>query len=534
MTVSKRDELESLLRAIAERAVALSRRPSIGVPSALSVAESVERRTRTKPGRALLLGEGAVALSRALRGAEAVRLVDTSPGAAQLATLGGTLRTDVLIRLARAGVLALADGLALDVGDGVLFSLAAVRLNEDPWERFDALRAVAPETLLRFTVDLEAPLGELAGDVQDAVAVASELAAAGVDAFRVTHPLNDEELLCDAVSRIGGNRVFVEGAIRYRGDLGRAADGPALERYAALASSLATAGAHAITLDDPVGRLTPLAAYSLVRWIGRAADLPIVLHVHDTAGLAVASAFAAIEAGVEVVDVAAAPVAGRWSLPPMLPLVAALEPTERSTGERRAAVARLDAAWDEVVRAPGRAPAAVTLPLPVRVLDSEVPAAELARAGALWQDWELDVLSRREAYEDALRRTVEAGSPRSPWQLTRVARTILERGSEEADRVAREPQPPPPRVKATDLDPRERLVRRLAPFADSWRTQVVSAAERGRDVPLLSVGDGARLLLDGGEVAVRLDDVLDLGGGQSEVVFLVDGAELRVRVGQIR
>ncbi|MCC7542771.1 MAG: hypothetical protein IT379_41530 [Deltaproteobacteria bacterium] len=550
---SEADDLDALLRAIAERAVALAPKRPSSPPSSLALAETGEARPRRKPGRALLLGEGAVALSRALRSAEGVRLVDASVGAAQLVAFGGLLRTDVLIRLVRAGVIALADGLAIDVGDGVLLSVVASRLGEDPWERFDALRAVAPETLLRFTIDLDAPLGELAGDLDDAVAVARELAAVGVDAFRVSQSTNDPDRLAEAVSRIAGERIFVEAAIRYRGDLGRAADAPALERYAALATRLAAAGAHAIAVDDPVGRLTPLGAYSIVRWLGRATELPVVLRTHDSCGLAVATTFAAIEAGVEVVDVAAAPVAGGWSLPAMLPLVVALEASERATGEQRAAIARLDAAWAEIVGArlrvssrgahdqqPGSPyPGA---PLPADCLDVEVPAAELVRPAVLWEPAPGDARAtldepdatlgaRRQVYLDAYRRCAEAGGPRSAWRTTRVARAITLHGSEAGDAEARREQPIEPPSDAGDADPRERLVRRLAPFAEERRARGRELAERRRDLPLLAVGDGAVLRLDGVEIAVRLETIRDLGGGEREVGFVVDGAPRAVRIG---
>ena len=92
------------------------------------------------------------------------------------------------------------------------------------------------------------------------------------------------------------------------------------------------AGAHILAIKDMAGLLRPPAARQLVTALRQNFDLPVHLHTHDTAGGQLATLLAAVDAGVDAVDVA---VGARWPAPPrQVPasaLVAALENTERAT-----------------------------------------------------------------------------------------------------------------------------------------------------------------------------------------------------------
>ena len=79
------------------------------------------------------------------------------------------------------------------------------------------------------------------------------------------------------------------------------------------------------------GLLRPPAAKKLVTALRERFDLPVHLHTHDTAGGQLATLLAAVDAGVDAVDVASAPMAGTTSQPPASALVAALAHTERAT-----------------------------------------------------------------------------------------------------------------------------------------------------------------------------------------------------------
>jgi pyruvate carboxylase len=77
-------------------------------------------------------------------------------------------------------------------------------------------------------------------------------------------------------------------------------------------------------------------------------DLPIHVHSHDTAGIAVSSMLAAAEAGADVVDVAIDSMSGVTSQPAMGAVCAALEQTNLGTGIKYADIQALNLYWSQV------------------------------------------------------------------------------------------------------------------------------------------------------------------------------------------
>src|SRR5699024_527469 len=102
-----------------------------------------------------------------------------------------------------------------------------------------------------------------------------------------------------------------------------------LDYYMQLAQSLIDAGAQMIGIKDMAGLLKPQAAYELVGHLKAKFDVPIHLHTHDTTGNGVATYVAATKAGVDVVDVAMAAMAGTTSQPSMGTFYYALEGDQR-------------------------------------------------------------------------------------------------------------------------------------------------------------------------------------------------------------
>src|SRR5690606_7321220 len=76
------------------------------------------------------------------------------------------------------------------------------------------------------------------------------------------------------------------------------------------------------------GLLKPEAAYQLITNLKEKIDIPIHLHTHDTSGNGVFMYAKAIEAGVDIVDVACGAMAGSTSQPSAQSLYHALEGTE--------------------------------------------------------------------------------------------------------------------------------------------------------------------------------------------------------------
>ncbi len=91
-------------------------------------------------------------------------------------------------------------------------------------------------------------------------------------------------------------------------------------------------GAHSLCIKDMAGLMSPFDAFDLVSALKKAVSIPIQLHSHYTSGMASMTYLKAIEAGIDVVDTALAPLALRSSQPAIEPLVVTLQDTPWDTG----------------------------------------------------------------------------------------------------------------------------------------------------------------------------------------------------------
>ncbi|GAP59964.1 pyruvate carboxylase [Arthrobacter sp. Hiyo1] len=170
-----------------------------------------------------------------------------------------------------------------------------------------------------------------------------------------------------------------------------------LDYYLDLAQKIVDAGAHILAIKDMAGLLRPAAAAKLVSALRERFDLPVHLHTHDTAGGQLATLLAAVEAGVDAVDVASASLAGTTSQPSASALVAALAHTPRDTGLSLASVSSLEPYWEAVRRV--YAPFESGLPGPTgRVYQHEIPGGQLSNLRQ--QAIALGLGERFEAIED--------------------------------------------------------------------------------------------------------------------------------------
>jgi pyruvate carboxylase len=180
----------------------------------------------------------------------------------------------------------------------------------------------------------------------------------------------------EAVRETGS--TVAEVAVCYTGDLNSPTeDLYTLDYYLRLAEKIVNAGAHILAIKDMAGLLRPPAARQLVAALRKDFDLPVHLHTHDTAGGQLAALLAAIDVGVDAVDVASAPMAGTTSQVPASALVAACANTERPTNLDLRAVMDLEPYWEAVRKV--YAPFESGLPSPTgRVYDHEIPGGQLS------------------------------------------------------------------------------------------------------------------------------------------------------------
>src|SRR5699024_1969140 len=165
-------------------------------------------------------------------------------------------------------------------------------------------------------------------------AFVAEAAATGIDVFRIFDALNDVDRMrpaIDAVLETG--TTIAQVALCYTGDLSDPReDLYTLDYYLRLAERLVAAGAHMLAIKDMAGLLRAPAGALLVTALRAEFDLPVAVHTHDTAGGQLATYQAAGQAGADVVDGAAAPLAGTTSQPPLSAIVAATARTGYDTG----------------------------------------------------------------------------------------------------------------------------------------------------------------------------------------------------------
>lgn len=113
----------------------------------------------------------------------------------------------------------------------------------------------------------------------------------------------------DAVGKAGG---IIEAAICYTG----LKEKYSLEYYIEYARKLIGYGAHVLCIKDMTGLLKPFDAKLLIGTLKKEfPNIPINLHTHDNAGAGVATHLAAVEAGVNVINVATDTMSGVTSQP---------------------------------------------------------------------------------------------------------------------------------------------------------------------------------------------------------------------------
>jgi pyruvate carboxylase len=269
--------------------------------------------------------------------------------------------------------------LSVEAWGGATYDVALRFLGEDPWERLVSMREALPNVCIQMLLRGRNTVGYTPYPEEVTRTFVQQAARAGVDIFRIFDALNDVsqmEPAIRAVRELTGS--VAEVAMSYTGNLLDPAENLyTLDYYLELADKIVAAGAHIIAIKDMAGLLRPQAAKLLVTALRERFDLPVHLHTHDTAGGQLGTLLAAIEAGVDAVDVASAPMAGTTSQPSASALVAALSDTERDTGISLDAVTDLEPYWEAVRRV--YHPFESGLPGPTgRVYRHEIPGGQLS------------------------------------------------------------------------------------------------------------------------------------------------------------
>ena len=329
--------------------------------------------------RQKLLELGPAGFAKALRDQKAVAITDTTFRDAHQSLLATRVRGRDLVIAAPYVARLTPQLLSVEAWGGATYDVALRFLGEDPWERLVALRAAMPNLCIQMLLRGRNTVGYTPYPTEVTEAFVREAAASGVDIFRIFDALNDVDQMkpaIDAVLKTG--TAVAEVGLCYTADLLNPDEKLyTLDYYLNLADEIVAAGAHIIAIKDMAGLLRPAAAAKLVSALRERFDLPVHLHTHDTAGGQLATLMAAIDAGVDAVDVASAPMAGTTSQPSASALIAALEHTERDSGITLDSVTAMEPYWESVRQV--YSPFESGLPGPTgRVYKHEIPGGQLS------------------------------------------------------------------------------------------------------------------------------------------------------------
>ncbi|MGP4075087.1 pyruvate carboxylase [Halobacillus sp. K22] len=273
---------------------------------------------------------GPEGLAEWLKARPEVLLTDTTFRDAHQSLLATRVRTKDLENIAEPTARLLPQLFSLEMWGGATFDVSYRFLKEDPWERLLKLREKAPNVLFQMLLRSSNAVGYKNYPDNLIREFVEKSASAGIDVFRIFDSLNWVEGMKLTIDAVRQNNKVAEAAVCYTGDiLDSTRPKYDLEYYKKVAKDLQDAGAHILGIKDMAGLLKPEAAYQLITTLKETIDIPIHLHTHDTSGNGIFTYAKAVEAGVDVVDVAAGPMAGLTSQPSANSLYYALEGSAR-------------------------------------------------------------------------------------------------------------------------------------------------------------------------------------------------------------
>lgn len=309
-------------------------------------------RDKLEPGTKQILDhEGPEGLVKWIKEQKKVLLTDTTLRDAHQSLYATRFRTYDMLRIAEATSQLAAPLFSLEMWGGATFDVCMRFLKEDPWDRLRQLRKKIPNILFQMLLRGANAVGYT--NYPDNVIKAFVQAAAenGIDVFRIFDSLNWLEGMTLAIEAVREAGKVAEASICYTGDIHDPSRSKYdLKYYVNMAKELEKAGAHILGIKDMAGLLKPYAAYDLISALKDAVDIPIHLHTHDTSGNGVATYLKAVEAGVDVIDVAISSMSGLTSQPSMNAIVAALQGDERDPGLNLDNLEKLSHYWEDVRR----------------------------------------------------------------------------------------------------------------------------------------------------------------------------------------
>ena len=265
----------------------------------------------------LLTELGPDKFSQWLRNENKIQFTDTTMRDAHQSLLATRMRTHDMLKVAEGFAKNHPDIFSMEVWGGATFDVCLRFLHENPWERLHLLRQAMPNMLLQMLIRGSNGVGYKAYPDNLIERFVTEASENGIDVFRIFDSLNWMKSIEPCIKYVRKNtNGLAEASICYTGDiLDPKKTKYTLDYYLQLAKQMEDAGAHILGIKDMAGLLKPYAAQELISALKSHVNIPIHLHTHDTSSIQSATYLKAIEAGVDVVDVALGGLSGLTSQP---------------------------------------------------------------------------------------------------------------------------------------------------------------------------------------------------------------------------
>lgn len=216
---------------------------------------------------------------------------------------------------------------SLEVWGGATYDTCLRYLKEDPFERLYAFKKVCVKTPLQMLLRGQNLIGyrHYADDVVDEFIKLSS--QAGMDIFRIFDAFNDSRNLKTSIESVKKYGKHAQGAICYT-----TSPVHTIQSFVEYAKELVKMGCDSIAIKDMAGLLTPFVAYDLVKALKEEIGVSLSLHTHSTAGFAFGAHLKAVEAGVDVLDLANSALSEGTSHPCTQSMVATLQGSKWDSG----------------------------------------------------------------------------------------------------------------------------------------------------------------------------------------------------------
>lgn len=285
-----------------------------------------------------------------LKNEKSIHYTDTTFRDAHQSLLATRMRGLDMVRVAESYAKAHADVFSMEVWGGATFDVSMRFLKESPWQRLQEIRQRVPNILLQMLLRGSNAVGYKAYPDNLIEKFIEKSAENGIDIFRIFDSLNWIENMKVSIQAVRKyTNALAEACICYTGDILNPDNKKyTLEYYVQLAKQLEDEGAHLLAIKDMAGLLKPYAAEKLIAELRKNISLPIHLHTHDTSSIQSATYLKAIEAGVDVIDVALSSMSGLTSQPNFNSIVAAMQGHERENPVSLSSLNEFSHYWEQI------------------------------------------------------------------------------------------------------------------------------------------------------------------------------------------